>query len=56
MSEDFDSKLQDVEKRNDDSDESDHSDEEEADKQMGETEDGAEKYVSLRFANYWFRK
>lgn len=45
MSEDFDSKLQDVEKRGDDSDESEQSDnEEEPDKQMGETEDGADKY------------
>lgn len=45
MSEDFDSKLQDLEKKeansDDDSDEDD--DQEEADKQMGETEDGAEK-------------
>lgn len=40
MSEDFDSKLQDLEKRGQ-SDESDQSDDdEEADKQMGETEDG----------------
>lgn len=45
MSEDFDSKLQDVEKRCDDSEESDQSDnEDDLDKQMGETEDGAEKY------------
>lgn len=43
MSEDFDSKMQDVEKRGDDSDESDHEDEEELDKQMGETEEGADK-------------
>lgn len=36
--------MQDVEKRGDDSDESDQSDkEEELDKQMGETEDGADK-------------
>lgn len=44
MSEDFDSKLQDVEKRGE-SDESDQSDndDEEMDKQMGETEDGADK-------------
>lgn len=44
MSEDFDSKLQDVEKRGENSDESDESDDDdEMDKQMGETEDGAEK-------------
>lgn len=54
MSEDFDSKLQDVEKKGDDSDESEESDnDEEADKQMGETEENAERFVvcfeSLRF-------
>lgn len=44
MSEDFDSKLQDVEKRGDDSDDSDQSEnEEELDKEMGETEEGADK-------------
>lgn len=44
MSEDFDSKLQDIEKRGDDSDESEQSDnDEEMDKQMGETEEGADK-------------
>lgn len=44
MSEDFDSKLQDVEKRGEDSDESDKDDDDDdADKQMGETEEGAEK-------------
>lgn len=38
--------FQDLEKREENSDDSDESDdEEEADKQMGETEDGAEKYV-----------
>lgn len=36
--------LQDVEKKGDDSDDSDESDnDEEADKQMGETEEGAER-------------
>lgn len=45
MSEDFDSKLQDIEKRGDDSDESDRSDnEDELDKEMDETEEGADKY------------
>lgn len=44
MSEDFDSKLQDVDKKEDNSDDSDQSDnDEEADKQMGETEEGAER-------------
>lgn len=44
MSDDFDSKLQDVEKRGDDSDESEQSDnEDDLDKQMGETEEGADK-------------
>lgn len=44
MSEDFDSKLQDVEKNKDDSsDEEEPDNEEELDKQMGETEDGADK-------------
>ncbi|XP_037035796.1 midasin isoform X2 [Bradysia coprophila] len=44
MSEDFDSKLQDVDKKGDDSDESEESDnDDEPDKQMGETEEGAER-------------
>lgn len=43
MSEDFDSKMQDVEKRGDDSDEEQSDNEEELDKQMGETEEGADK-------------
>lgn len=44
MSEDFDSKLQDMEKRDPNSDESEQSDDDEdADKQMGETEEGADK-------------
>lgn len=45
MSEDFDSKLQDVEKNKDDdsSDDEEPDDKEELDKQMGETEDGADK-------------
>lgn len=44
MSEDFDSKLQDLDKKDEKDDDSDQSDDEEdADKQMGETEDGAEK-------------
>ncbi|XP_058456556.1 midasin [Malaya genurostris] len=44
MSEDFDSKLQDMEKpEGDDSDEEEKDDEEDIDKQMGETEEGAEK-------------
>ncbi|XP_058826762.1 midasin [Topomyia yanbarensis] len=44
MSEDFDSKLQDVEKpEGDDSEEEKDNDEEDIDKQMGETEEGAEK-------------
>lgn len=44
MSEDFDSKLQDMDKKDEKDDDSDQSDEEEdADKQMGETEEGAEK-------------
>lgn len=45
MSEDFDSKLQDIEKRGDDSSEDEQSDNEELDKEMGETEQGAEKWV-----------
>lgn len=45
MSEDFDSKLQDIEKRGDDSSEEEQSDNEELDKEMGETEQGAEKYA-----------
>lgn len=45
MSEDFESKLQDIEKRGDDSSEDEQSDNEELDKEMGETEQGAEKYV-----------
>lgn len=43
MSEDFDSKLQDIEKRGDDSSEEEQSDNEELDKEMGETEQGADK-------------
>ncbi|XP_015604930.1 midasin [Cephus cinctus] len=44
MSEDFDSKLQDLEKNEDDEDNSEKEDEEEdLDKQMGETEQGADK-------------
>lgn len=35
--------MQDVEKRGDESDESDQSDDEDPDKQMGETEEGADK-------------
>lgn len=51
MSEDFDSKLQDIEKRGDDSsDDDEESDNEELDKEMGETEQGADKYVAaLKF-------
>lgn len=45
MSEDFDSKLQDIEKRGDDSSDEEESDHEELDKEMGETEQGADKYV-----------
>lgn len=46
MSEDFDSKLQDIEKRgDDDSSDDEQSDNEELDKEMGETEQGAEKCV-----------
>lgn len=45
MSEDFDSKLQDVEKRGDDSSDEEESDNEELDKEMGETEQGADKLV-----------
>lgn len=45
MSDDFDSKLQDLEKKEPNSDSDDSDNEEEADKQMGETEDGAEKYA-----------
>nr|XP_019536538.2 midasin [Aedes albopictus] len=43
MSEDFDSKLQDVEKPEGEDSEEEKDDEEDADKQMGETEEGAEK-------------
>ena len=43
MSEDFDSKLQDIEKRGDDSSDEEESDNEELDKEMGETEQGADK-------------
>lgn len=45
MSEDFDSKLQDIEKRGDDSSDEEESDNEELDKEMGDTEQGADKYV-----------
>lgn len=51
MSEDFDSKLQDIEKRGDDSSEDEQSDNEELDKEMGETEQGADKYV-IRKMNF----
>lgn len=56
MSEDFDSKLQDIEKRGDDSSDDDQSDNEELDKEMGETEQGADKYVIcyLHFSNRIF--
>lgn len=47
MSEDFDSKLQDVEKRGDDSSDDEESDNEELDKEMGDTEQGADKYASV---------
>ncbi|XP_031637557.1 midasin [Contarinia nasturtii] len=43
MSEDFDSKLQDIEKRGDDSSDDEESDNEELDKEMGDTEQGADK-------------
>lgn len=49
MSEDFDSKLQDVEKRGDDSSDDEQSDNEELDKEMGDTEQGADKYVSFSY-------
>lgn len=49
MSEDFDSKLQDIEKRGEDSSDDEQSDNEEHDKEMGETEQGAEKYVKCFF-------
>lgn len=53
MSEDFDSKLQDIEKPSgeDSSDESEQSDNEELDKQLDKTEDGADKYVSIWCVN-----
>lgn len=43
MSEDFDSKLQDVEKRGDESENEQSDNEDDLDKQMGETEEGADK-------------
>lgn len=55
MSEDFEGKAQDIDKEND-NDESDQEEEEEPDvKEMGETEEGAEKLekeVSYKFQNY----
>lgn len=45
MSEEFDSKLQEIEQHGDDSREDDHSDHEELEKGMGETEQVAKKWA-----------